>query len=286
MTGLARLANTASADDVTAILERDGGVVIEDFVGPSTLAGLLGDLLPLLERQATGLNRFAGHSTRRLSALFAHTRHCAEIVTHPLYLPVARHFICRPRLAWVGERRAEMVADVRIGVTQAIQIWPGQEPQPLHRDDSALMWRHLGDGAEARVQIMVALSDFTAENGGTLVIPGSHRWDEERKPEVSETIPTEMAAGSALIWLGSVYHGGGANRSDAPRAGLSIGLDASNLRQEENLYLALAPELVASYPEEIQQLLGWSAGRNFMGWVEIDGQMADPIELLRRVDAA
>jgi len=27
-------------------------------------------------------------------------------------------------------------------------------------------------------------------------------------------------------------------------------------------------------------LLGWSAGSNHMGWVEVDGQMIDPIHLL------
>jgi ectoine hydroxylase-related dioxygenase (phytanoyl-CoA dioxygenase family) len=95
-----------------------------------------------------------------------------------------------------------------------------------------------------------------------------------------------MKAGSALIWLGSVYHGGGANRTAEPRTGVSIGLDAAYLRQEENMYLALAPDVVASYPENIQRLLGWSAGRNAMGWVEIDGQLADPINLLRKVDPA
>jgi hypothetical protein len=59
-----------------------------------------------------------------------------------------------------------------------------------------------------------------------------------------------------------------------------MALDSSSVRQEENMYLALSPGLVASYPEEIQRLLGWSAGSNAMGWVEIDGQMADPNVLL------
>jgi hypothetical protein len=44
--------------------------------------------------------------------------------------------------------------------------------------------------------------------------------------------------------------------------------------------------VVASYPETIQRLLGWAAGRNHMGWVEVDGQMVDPIHLLRGSDGA
>lgn len=278
MPELTRLsADHASADDVAAALERDGGVVIERFLSAATLDGLRADLLPLLERQATGRDRFSGYSTRRLGALFVHTRHCVEIATHPLYLPVAEHFVCRPRDVWVGERRMPVAADLRIGVTQAIQIGPGQAAQPLHRDDTAFLWRHPTGGREGRLQIICAVSDFTADNGGTLVIPGSHLWDDERKPEPSEAVATAMPAGSALIFLGSTFHAGGANgTADEFRTAVGLALDASNVRQEENMYLALSPEVVASYPETIQRLLGWSAGSNHMGWVEVDGQMIDP----------
>lgn len=281
MTGLTKLSSDATADDVIAVLERDGGVIIEDFLTPETREGLRQDLLPLLERQATGRDGFAGFKTRRLSALFAHTRHCVEIATHPLYLKPAEHFLCRPREVWVGDDKLSLAADIRIGVTQAIQLAPGQGAQPLHRDDTAFLWRHPTGGREGRVQIMCALSDFTAENGGTLVIPGSHLWDDERKPELSEAIPTVMKAGSALIFLGSTFHAGGANATASEyRTAAGMALDASNVRQEENMYLSLSSEQVASYPEQIQRLLGWSAGTNHMGWVEVDGQMIDPIHLL------
>jgi ectoine hydroxylase-related dioxygenase (phytanoyl-CoA dioxygenase family) len=287
MAELSRLSAKVSAGEVVAALERDGGVVLEDFLAAETLEGLRRDLLPLLARQSPGRDRFAGYETRRLSALFARTRHCAEIATHPLYLPAAEHFLCRPKEVWVGDNRFKMAADVRIGVTQAIQIAPGQPAQPLHRDDTVFMWRHPTGGREGRVQIICALSDFTAENGGTLVIPGSHLWDDERKPEGSEAIPTVMKAGSALIFLGSTFHAGGANTTaDEYRTAASLALDASNVRQEENMYLSLTSAVVASYPEQIQRLLGWSAGSNHMGWVEVDGQMIDPIHLLTDLDRA
>lgn len=282
MAGLTRLTSADASDDVIAALERDGGVIIEPFLAPETLEGLRADLIPRIERQAAGRDPFSGFKTRRLSALFAHTRHCAAIATHPLFLRPAEHFLCRPRNLWVGDQRIPMAADVRIGVTQAIQLGPGQPAQPLHRDDTVFLWRHPTEGREGRVQVICALTDFTAANGGTLVIPGSHTWDDERQPKMSETISTEMKAGSALIFLGSTYHAGGANITEGEwRAAASIALDASNMRQEENMYLSLRPEVVASYPEEIQRLLGWSAGTNHMGWVEIDGQMVDPIHLLR-----
>ncbi|WP_322058540.1 phytanoyl-CoA dioxygenase family protein [Paraburkholderia sp. J63] len=276
---------TATQDDVIAVLERDGGVIIEDFLTSEDLVGIKADLFPLLEQQSVGRDSFSGDRTRRLSRLFARTRHLAKMATHPLYLPVAEHFLCKPREVWVGDKRLTLNAGVRIGVTQAIQIGPGQAAQPLHRDDTAFMWRHPTGGREGRVQIMCAATDFTAENGGTLVIPGSHVWDDERKPDLSEACPTVMKAGSALIFLGSTYHAGGANRTQAEfRTAVGMALDAANVRQEENMYLSLTPEQVASYPEQIQRLLGWSAGDNHMGWVEVDGQMVDPIRLLGDLD--
>ena len=287
MPELTRLSDHAAVGDVISVLERDGGVVVKNFLTPETLDGMRRDLMPLLERQSTGRDGFAGFQTRRLSALFAHTRHCVEIATHPLFLKPAEHFLCKPREVWVGEDRLTLAADIRIGVTQAIQLAPGQGAQPLHRDDTAFLWQHPTNGREGRLQAICALSDFTEENGGTLVIPGSHLWDDNRKPEMSEAIPTVMKAGSALIFLGSTFHAGGRNSTDSEyRTAAGMALDVSNVRQEENMYLSLTPELVASYPEDIQRLLGWSAGSNHMGWVEIDGQMIDPIHLLGNKDRA
>ncbi len=85
--------------------------------------------------------------------------------------------------------------------------------------------------------------------------------------------------------MGSTFHAGGENSTEAEyRTAAGMALDASNVRQEENMYLSLTAREVASYPEQIQRLLGWSAGANHMGWVEVDGQMIDPIHLLGDLD--
>ncbi len=279
------ISNEATVAEVVAIIERDGGVIIEDFLSADTLEGLRADLYPRLAATPVGTDDgIAGVRTRRLGRLFAHSRHMAAVALHPLYIGAAEAIIEQPVHMWVGEDRVSITPGLRVGATQTIQIGPGQKAQPLHRDDLVFMWRHPLYEREARCQIMVALSDFTAENGGTLVIPGSHRWDDERKPERWEAVPTVMKAGSAMIFVGSVYHAGGENRSDEARTGLSMTLDAANLRQEENMYLSLSSDVVKSYPKQIQRLLGWSAGKNYMGWIEVDGQMVDPITLLQDGD--
>ncbi len=283
MQGLTSLdAASATVEDVIAVIERDGGVIIEGYLSPDLLEGLKADLLPLIEQQSTGDDAFFGLQTRRLSGLFSKSRRCADVITHPLYIPAAKHFICQPIRRWHEDRQVEFACDLQIGVGQVIQIGPGQGGQPLHRDDGAFFWSRTY-GREARLQIMLALTDFTAENGGTMVIPGSHKWDDDAFPDPAKAIATEMPAGSALLFLGGLYHGGGTNRTkDEWRAGLTFCLDASYIRQEENHYLTMKPEEVAAYPEEMQRLLGWSMSGRSLGWVEVDGVQTDPNGLLEQ----
>ena len=80
--------------------------------------------------------------------------------------------------------------------------------------------------------------------------------------------------------MGSTYHAGGSNASTAPRTGLTMTLDAGFLRQEENHYLSVPRDVVEQYPDDVRRLLGYAACPPLMGWIEIDGQMVDPLGLL------
>jgi ectoine hydroxylase-related dioxygenase (phytanoyl-CoA dioxygenase family) len=285
MAGLTTLPNTTTVEEAVEVIFRDGGVIIEDLYDEATTAGLLADLQPVLQQVRAGDDEiFAGAQTRRASSLFTRSAHMADVALSPLYLGISRAILQKPVNVFFGEDSTPITPDIQIGMTQAIQIAPGQGAQPIHRDDTVYLWRHPSYGREARVQIMVAVSDFTAENGGTLVIPGSHLWDDERKPTVAEAVKTEMKAGSGLIFIGSTYHGGGNNSSDELRTGVTMSYDLSFLRQEENHYLSIPVETVKGFPTELQRLLGWSAGENFMGWIEMEGQMTDPQILLERDD--
>ncbi|MBC3189960.1 phytanoyl-CoA dioxygenase family protein [Pseudonocardia sp. C8] len=282
---LARLAPDATPEAVVEVIMRDGGVVIEGLFGDSTIEGIKKDLDPVLDEVDNGHDEvFAGNRTKRASGLFARTEHMATIALNPLYRSVAERILNKPINIFFGEESVPNPTGMHVGATMAIKIGPGQGAQPLHRDDSVWLWRHPTYQREARVQIMVAVSDFTAGNGGTLVIPGSHLWDDERPPRLDEAVPTEMKAGSALIWIGSTYHGGGRNTTaDQYRFGLSMGYDLAFLRPEENPFLTYTLDQIRSFPEEIQRALDWSS-EHYVGWVEVDGQMSDPMDLLGRDD--
>jgi ectoine hydroxylase-related dioxygenase (phytanoyl-CoA dioxygenase family) len=278
---LSTVSNAASIDQVVEIIRRDGGVIISDFVSPGMLKPLTEDLDIYLNATPCGVDPyFAGTQTRRVARIIGRSDMAVEVALNPLFIGAARKILQTPTHVWVGSDRVEIEPDIQLSITQAIQIGPGQGLQPLHRDDATSLWRHPQYGREARLQIMLAISDFTEENGATRVIPGSHEWDDERMPTQEETVAAVMKAGSALLWMGSVYHGGGANTSASPRTGLTMAYDLAFLRLEENHFLSIPIERVRELPAEMQRLLGWSASSTLLGWVEIDGQMRDPQELL------
>ncbi|WP_406635163.1 phytanoyl-CoA dioxygenase family protein [Amycolatopsis sp. WGS_07] len=282
----AQLRDASTAAEAVEILERDGVVRIPNLLSAEQLETVRNDLLPLMDETPSGSDPyFAGTKTRRLGRIFKHTRALDAAATSTVFLETAKHFLCPPKGMWYGQDRVDETPTMQIGATQCIQIHPGQGLQPLHRDDSIFYTVH--PGKTDAIGMMFALSDFTEENGATRVIPGSHRWDDERMPEIGETIPAEMSAGSAVMWLGGTYHGGGQNVSaDSVRTGAILGISRGYLRQEENHYLSLSIEEVKELPEEIRGLLGYSASNPYMGWVEFEGEMADPRVVLGEVEGA
>jgi ectoine hydroxylase-related dioxygenase (phytanoyl-CoA dioxygenase family) len=154
----------------------------------------------------------------------------------------------------------------------------------IHRDE--LVWVHLPKPhAEVQLASVIALVDFTADNGATRVVPGSHRWEADRVATDDEIVAAEMPAGSAVIYLGSTMHFGGANvTADESRRGMHVSYCVGWLRTEENQYLATPLDVVRSLPRESQELLGFAAhdavavGGGYLGTVDVQ----DPVELIAR----
>jgi ectoine hydroxylase-related dioxygenase (phytanoyl-CoA dioxygenase family) len=87
-----------------------------------------------------------------------------------------------------------------------------------------------------------------------------------------------MDAGSVFFYTGAVYHGAGANRSSATRHGLNLTYARAWLRQEENQYLAVPPEIARELPEPLLRLMGYARGAYALGYVD---DLRDPLEVLR-----
>jgi ectoine hydroxylase-related dioxygenase (phytanoyl-CoA dioxygenase family) len=116
----------------------------------------------------------------------------------------------------------------------------------------------------------MALDDFTPENGATRIIPASHLWA-NRLPtaeEAASAVPVVMPAGSVVLFTGTLWHGGGGNRSAASRLALTAQYCAPWCRQQENFSLSVPRDVVLQCSEHIRRLLGYSIHAPFMGMVD------------------
>jgi len=246
-----------SADAAMEILQTEGAVIYRNLIGAEQIARVRGEIQPYLERAYNGEGEFWGRKTKRVSALVAKSKSFGtEIATHPTVLAVMDRLLL------------PSCSRYQLHVTQAVHIGPGQGLQIIHRDDALLPFRH--PGPQALTNTMWAMTDFTKANGATNVIKGSHTWDDDRVPtERDEISHAVMPAGSCMIYLGSVWHGGGRNETaDEWRTGLISGYSLGWLRQEENQYLAVPPAVARDLPEAVQHLIGYKLHGVFLGWVE------------------
>jgi ectoine hydroxylase-related dioxygenase (phytanoyl-CoA dioxygenase family) len=154
----------------------------------------------------------------------------------------------------------------QLSAPAAIAIGPGEAAQPLHPDDA--IYPLPRPHQELVVNVMWPLEDFTADNGATRIVPGSHRWSDEAPDPTTETTTVEMPAGTALLYLGSVWHGGGANRTPHTRLGVVLHYAVAWLRPVENHVLAVPPDAARHLAPRLQELLGYNIYPPFIGYVD------------------
>ena len=234
-------------------LEQNGYAVVDGLADTSDMAALTGDLAPHFA--AIDLAD-AGNQTKRVhSRVLASSPTLQHLVAHPVLLGVLDVLL------------GPNCVRYQISSVQGIEVHPGASDQNLHRDDDIFRLAHPHPCFE--VNMMWAVTDFTAENGATRVIPGSHRLASGKEPDPADAIPAEMTAGSILLWQGATWHGAGANTTDNPRIGLYTGYSLGWLRQEEMMYLALPPASVRAMPEKVQRLIGYELkGTHTLGWLD------------------
>jgi ectoine hydroxylase-related dioxygenase (phytanoyl-CoA dioxygenase family) len=115
---------------------------------------------------------------------------------------------------------------------------------------------------------MWALDDFTEDNGATLVVPGSHETPASARPDEALAIQATMPAGSVMLYVGSLWHGGGANHTSRFRLGVILEYVVSWLRAQESHLLVVPPEVVRTLPPRLQELLGYNIFPPFLGYVD------------------
>ncbi len=182
--------------------------------------------------------------TRRVTALVTRSKTAQTLILDPCIKA-----LCDEMLLPNCERH-------QLHVTAALEVGPGARAQTLHREEDPFAFFPL-PRPNLIVATMWAISDFTADNGATLLVPGSHLWPEDRVHTPDEVVSAEMPAGSVLLWLGGTLHGAGANISKDSRYGVILTYSLGWLRQEENQFLDVPPEMAQQLSPELLEAIGY-----------------------------
>jgi ectoine hydroxylase-related dioxygenase (phytanoyl-CoA dioxygenase family) len=271
-----RVDAAAGAPAAVEALQRDGAVLVDHLLDRATIDAINAEATPYVEAADPDMQ----HLNPALQIFHADIRHVSglagksrtfatEVMVHPVLLGVCDAIL------------APSCARYQLNLAHLLERLPGAGAQYLHRDE--LVWNLVPEPRpELQVASVIALVDFTADNGATRVVPGSHQWDRDRQPLGEETAVAEMPAGSAVVYLGTTIHGGGANVSTEPRRGVHLSYTLGWLRTEENNYLAVPPEVARTLPRQCQEVLGYAVhdaietGGGYLGMVDL----RDPIEVL------
>ncbi|MEV6561442.1 phytanoyl-CoA dioxygenase family protein [Nocardia sp. NPDC051756] len=236
-----------SAADLAAV-QRDGYVILPDLLTPQELDEIREAVAPLLDRR--GRNDFEGHTTQRIYSVLNKTRACDRIADHPRVLALLDRLF---------------LPNYLLSMLQVINILPGEQAQMLHTDDG--FYPLPRPRAALGAATIWAIDDFTAENGATDIIAGSHLWG-HRMPDAAEREPVVMQAGSCVFFLGTLWHGGGANRSPNPRLAATAQYCEPWLRPQEAFTLSITRDTVRTVSEDIRRMLGYSIHPPFIGQVD------------------
>src|SRR5438874_1912492 len=249
--------------------DRSGYLIFERVLAPDRVAEIRAALAPHLARDLLGRNDFEGTKTNRVYALLAKSPVFAQLVIHPL------------AMAFV---EAELGESCLLSALLAINLHPGETVQPWHFDDS--LAKIPRPRPALGISAFWAIDDTTEQNGATEIIPGSHLWDgqifdgaalpadfvskgTDRHPgDRPDAVKMVMPSGSLAITKGTLWHRGGANRSDRPRLIITPQYCAGWVRQLENMALAVPAEVAEKLPERARELIGYSIHPPFMGYVD------------------
>jgi len=230
-------------------IEKNGYTIIEDFMDAARLAEVR-RVLGFYLGSHSGRNPFEGHSTERVYTLVARGRVFWDIALDERVLALCDRFLLPGCL---------------LTASQAICIRPGEQPQAFHHDDT--FYTVPRPRPMISISTIAAVDAFTAENGGTEIIPGSHLWADDwpTRAATAKPLTVAMPAGACVMFSGTLVHRGGANRSAAPRLAFSNQYCQPWARQQENFLQGVPAEVARQMPERLQQMLGYSIHPPFMG---------------------
>ena len=232
-----------------AALDRDGYVIWENLLDTEECRQIREVVRPWLEH--TGRNSFEGLRTQRIYSVLSRTRVCDRLVDNPRVLAVLDQLL---------------MPNYLLSALQAINIQPGETAQLAHHDDG--FYPIPRPRAPLTAATIWAIDDFTADNGATMVISGSHRWGQRPPNPEDQAIPVVMPAGSCVFFVGTLWHGGGANNATRERLAVTAQYCQPWLRPMEAFTMSISREIARTVSDDIRRMLGYSIHPPFVGAVD------------------
>ena len=255
--GMALIKNVLSADEVDQMDNR----LTEQFYGEEKFkvgSKVRGD-------EGFGVESSEEEKVSRLVWNLINKGDCfLKLIDHPKILPLIQHII--------GER-------VCLCSMGAHMNGSGNERMALHQDQWPLVPHPMDFAFMANV--MYLISDNSEENGGTRLIPGSHKWPlldyKTANSEAVQKMAVSLNApkGTAIVWEGRVWHGNGLNRSGSIRSNISTAFLQPWVKPQEYHQYSIRDEVIERLSAKQKHILGFSAFGTLGGH---DGSSVSPAE--------
>ncbi|RDW72861.1 putative phytanoyl-dioxygenase protein [Coleophoma cylindrospora] len=289
---ITKLPANSSMERILEVLDRDGGLILENLASEDELDNIAKEIeASAIKEDELPHSAFPQipSQTRLVSGLVGRSKTVAAICETPV-LTKLREEILTDHFSITREGITDQYTiDPLLSISLSFQIGTGAPRQALHRDDSVHGIDHTAPfnlKKASQFACLIAGCQTTKENGATMFVPGSHRWDDTRQPRVDEICFAEMERGSALIFMGSAYHGGGHNSvPNMSRIVHGLFFVRGILRQEENQFLAIPHQKVLQMTPTMQNLLGYKKPDSALGLVNNRDPSMDLAGVFRRLNA-
>jgi ectoine hydroxylase-related dioxygenase (phytanoyl-CoA dioxygenase family) len=191
---------TASVDYILGVIARDGGVIISDLVSEDKMATIEEELKSWKENQPVQ----AANDTRSgdafhiipsqttlIPGLVGKSDAVSEICEHPLLDSLRENILLEKYTVYREDWVEPIRIDPLLSLSLSMNIGYGAPRQRLHRDDNIHRIRHSGHEdwsfeSVSQFGCLIAGCDVTRENGATMFVPGSHKWNDHRMATVDE----------------------------------------------------------------------------------------------------
>ena len=227
-------------------LDEQGFVLLENFMDDDLLTALRRRIAELYSEE--GDHAGSEFRTEEHAHRLANLVNKGEVFQRAIALPALLDYV-----------RHVLGPDIKLSSLNARSADPGTDVgQPLHVDMAAIP----DERGYWVCNTVWMLDDFTADNGATRMVPGTHKSGARPQDVLANpmaTHPDEVLligrAGSVAVMNAHLWHGGTANRSSSPRLAMHAFYCRRDKPQQQYQKQLLRPEVQASLSADVRHLL-------------------------------